>query len=140
MRDSGRLIVLCLLIAATALTQTTTPVITSLNPTSIVAGSPTFTLQVNGANFVTGTQVRVNNSFRTTQFVSSTRVNVTIPASDLTTPRILSITAVNPGSAISAAVNFTVVSNIPAIASISPSSAAVGSGALRSRRSSRHRR
>lgn len=130
MRDSGRLIVLCLLVAATALTQTTTPVITSLNPTSIVAGSAAFTLQVTGANFVNGTQVRVNNSFRTTQFVSSTRVNVSIPATDLTTPRTLSITTLNPGSAASAAVNFRVVSNIPAIASISPSSAAVGSGAL----------
>lgn len=128
MRAGGKLIVvLGLLVAASATAQPTTAVITSIDPTSIVVASPQFTLQVTGANFVSGAQVRVNSAARTTQFVSSTRLNATIPASDLTTVRTLQISAANPGSSASAAVTFRVVSNTPAITSISPSTVAVGS-------------
>lgn len=131
MRHRGKAIILSLLVAATAVPQQTNPpVITALNPTSIVARSPGFTLSLTGANFLTGAQVRVNTSVRPTQFVDSRRLTVSIPSTDLLTVRALSITAANPGTLPSGAVQFQVVSNIPSITSINPSIVPAGSDAF----------
>ena len=61
-----------------------TPVITSISPASVTAFGPDFTLTVNGANFVPGARVSGNaGSDRITTFISSTQLNVLIPASDI---------------------------------------------------------
>jgi len=130
MRHRGKALILCLLVAATAVPQTNPPVITALNPTSIVARSPGFTLSVTGANFLAGAQVRVNGFVRQTQFVDSLHLTVSIPSTDLTTVRALSITAANPGTLQSGAVTFQVVSNIPSITSINPSTVPAGGDAF----------
>lgn len=127
MRGRGTLILLSLLVALSAQAQIATPVITSINPTTVLAGSPPFILNVTGANFIAGAQVRVNNGDRTTQFVDSQHLNVTIPSSDVNAPRTLTITALNPGTQASGPVTLRVISNIPAIASVTPSSIALAS-------------
>jgi len=68
------------------------PRITSLDPTSVAIGSEAFTLIVNGANLASDSVVKWNGSSRTTSFVSSAQLTVTIPASDVTTGGTFSIT------------------------------------------------
>jgi hypothetical protein len=130
MRHLRKAVVLGLLLASTALAQVMTPVITSLNPTSIIAGSPELVVRVTGANFVAGAQVRLNGSNRQTRFVDSRNLDVTLFASDLTQPRTHVFTALNPGTQPSAGVNFQVVSNVPVITSINPEVVAVGSNSF----------
>ena len=48
--------------------------LTTLSPSSAVAGGPAFTLTVNGTGFVNGATVRWNGQARTTTFVSSTQL------------------------------------------------------------------
>jgi hypothetical protein len=60
------------------------PTITSISPTSAVAGSTGFTLTVTGTNYVSGqSTVTWNGSPRTTTFVSATQLTADIPAADI---------------------------------------------------------
>jgi hypothetical protein len=108
------------------------PTITSLSPPSATAGSPGFTLTVNGTGFVNGTSVKVNGSARVTTFVSGTQVTAAILASDIATAGTLSVTVTNPapGGGTSGAASLTVNNPVPAIASISPSSGMEGGAAF----------
>jgi LPXTG-site transpeptidase (sortase) family protein len=72
------------------------PGITSLDPDSTFAEGSTFTLTVNGDNFVTGSIVRWNNSNRATTYVSNTQLRATIPASDIASVGTADITVFNP--------------------------------------------
>src|SRR5512146_1157046 len=59
------------------------PMITSLDPASVVAGSPDFTLTVNGTNFRPDSIVRWGGSDRATVYVSSIQLTATILAADV---------------------------------------------------------
>jgi hypothetical protein len=76
--------------------------------------------------------VRWNNSARVTTFVSSTQVTAQIPATDLTTAGTVNVTVKNPGTggATSNSAKFTIQNPVPAISSISPSSATAGGAAF----------
>jgi N-acetylneuraminic acid mutarotase len=104
------------------------PVLTSLLPSSKTVGSPGFTLTVNGSNFVSGSKVHWNSLVLTTTFVSSTQLTAAVPSSDIRTAGTASVTVVNapPGGGTSNAITFTVNNPVPAISSISPSSATAG--------------
>ncbi len=104
------------------------PIITSLSPSSKTVGSAGFTLTVNGSNFVNGAVVRWNNSARVTNFVSSVKVTAQILATDLTTAGRVPVVVKNPGpgNARSNSLRFTIKNPVPAISSISPSSATAG--------------
>jgi hypothetical protein len=66
---------------------TNTPIsMISLSPPSAAAGGANFTLTITGAGFTTGTQVWVNNTFRSSTFVNSTTLQVVITASDIASP------------------------------------------------------
>jgi uncharacterized protein (TIGR03437 family) len=108
--------------------QNPIPAITSISPSNALAGGGSFTLTVNGTNFINGTTVQWNNSARTTTFVSATQVTATIPASDIAAGDLINVTVSNPapGGGTSGAVTFTVNNPAPAITGISPSSATVG--------------
>lgn len=108
------------------------PTISSLSQTSITAGATGGTLTVTGTNFVGGSVVRWNGSARTTTFVSTTSLDVSIPTSDLATAGIFPVTVFNPtpGGGTSGAVNFTVNNPVPAITSLSPSTAYTGGAAF----------
>jgi peptidoglycan/xylan/chitin deacetylase (PgdA/CDA1 family) len=89
------------------LTGSTTQVgITGINPTSVLAGSSAFTLQVTGVNFVSGSTVRWNGSGRTTTYISATQLQAAISASDIATQGVASVTVSNPDGTVSGALSF----------------------------------
>ena len=61
------------------------PVVTSLSPSSVIAGDPDFVLSVAGTGFVEGSVVRWNGADRPTIFQSSTLLTAAISASDIAT-------------------------------------------------------
>lgn len=89
-----------------------TPSITTISPNAAIATGLAFTLTVNGANFVQGSQVEWDGSSRTTTFVSSGKLQAAISSADLGLPGPITITVVNPApSGTSAGVIFTVAPN-----------------------------
>jgi hypothetical protein len=106
------------------------PTISSISPATTVAGSGGFTLTITGTNFVTNSVVRWNGSPRATTFVSSTRLEAAIPASDVATAGTANVTVFNPapGGGESGAVTFTINNPAPTISSISPATTVAGSG------------
>jgi inosine-uridine nucleoside N-ribohydrolase len=105
------------------------PTLSSISPSTALAGGPAFTLTANGTNFTTGSVIQVNGSNRTTTFVSSSQINASIPASDIASAGTLSITVVSAGGT-SAALSFTVNNPVPSLTSISPNSTTVGGPAF----------
>jgi hypothetical protein len=72
------------------------PQIDSISPTSKIAGSPEFTITVNGSNFVTSSLVNIDGVARSTTFISQTQVTAQIPATDIALSRSINITVSNP--------------------------------------------
>ena len=87
------------------------PAITTLNPTTVTAGSPPFTLFVTGTNFVHNSQVYWNGTVRPTTFDNGMRVRAAIDAENVTLTGTVSITVSNPapGGGTSNVVTLTVV-------------------------------
>lgn len=110
------------------------PVITSLAPTTAVAGSPALTLIVTGSGFASGSVVRWNGSNRTTTVVSTTQLTATITAADLASARTMPVTVFTPtpGGGTSNTINFVVAAApaAPTLSSLSPTSANAGSSDL----------
>ncbi len=105
------------------------PTLNSMSPTSKLAGSPGFTLTVNGVNFVQNSIVRWKGSDRGTTFVSSGQLTAAISAADIATPGTAQVTVFNPapGGGTSSALTFTIVTPPPPVLnSISPSNTLVG--------------
>lgn len=107
------------------------PTITSLTPTSVLSSSGTFTLTVNGTNFISGTNataVRWNYTALATAYVSSTQVTATVPSSVISagTFNIAVVTA----SGTSPSVVFTVNQAPPVISSLSPGTLYVNTGSF----------
>lgn len=86
------------------------PRITGLSPKKKTAGSPKFTLSVNGANFTRNSTVRWNGSNRTTRYVSPVLVTAKIPAKDVKKSGSFNVTVANPppGGGVSNAFRFRV--------------------------------
>src|SRR5439155_1405260 len=59
------------------------PTITSISPSSTIAGSGSFTLTVNGTNFVSTSTVNWNGSALATTFVSSIKLTAIVPAANV---------------------------------------------------------
>ena len=72
------------------------PVTTSLSPSTAALGGPTFTLTVNGSNFVQGATVNWNGSPLTTTYVSATELQATVPSADIATAGSAQVTVTNP--------------------------------------------
>ncbi len=89
--------------------QTPAPTITSISPTSAIAGDPTFTLTVNGTNFVRGSTVSFSGNARATTFVSATQLTAAILASDIAIAGTFNVTVTNSGGGTSNSVSFTVL-------------------------------
>jgi len=103
-----------------------TPVILSIDPSTVVAGSSSFTLTVNGGNFAAGIVIRANGTSLGTTFVSSSKATATVPSTFTLNAGTVNITAVNPGSSPSSSVPLTVVTNQPQITTLDPPSVPVG--------------
>lgn len=81
---------------ATPVNPNPAPILAGLSPSIIPLGTANTTLTINGSNFLQGAIAQINNSARTTTFVSSTQLTAVLNASDLAIASQATITAVNP--------------------------------------------
>jgi len=125
---------LCLLAAllwGTGLCLAQVPVITSINPTSAVAGSPGFTLAVVGQNFSTLSRVLWNGSaLANCAFdAKANTLSCPVPTALVASPGTASIQVVNQvagyPSQYSTTVTFTIIA-VPSISAISPNAVTAG--------------
>jgi hypothetical protein len=106
------------------------PSINSLSPSTVTARGGDFTLTVNGSGFVGTSVVRVNGADRATTFVNNTQLQAAITAADIAAAGSAQITVFTPapGGGTSNALTLTITLDnpVPAISSLSPSSATAG--------------
>ncbi len=104
------------------------PTISSVSPSTIIAGAMASTLTINGGGFIQSSTVQWNQSNRTTTFVSSTQLQVALTVADLALGETAQIVIVNPapGGGASSAVTFTINNPVPTISAVSPSTLIVG--------------
>ena len=109
------------------------PHLTNLSPNNATAGGPSFTLTVNGTNFVKTSAVNWNGTaLNNPHFVSSTQLTVTVPGANIANAGTASITVTNsaPGGGTSNALTFTINNPVANLTSLSPSSKNHGDGAF----------
>jgi hypothetical protein len=106
------------------------PILRSISPSSLSAGSSGQTIALTGTNFFSDSQVQFNGSNRPTTFVSATQVTVQLSASDLAQAGSQNLTVVNTEGLgwTSNPVTLTVNATNPTLTAISPTSATAGSG------------
>jgi len=85
------------------------PIITTLTPSSITAGSDDFALEVTGTNFVDGAKVLWNGEERATVFVSATKLSATILEADVIGSGTYTIKVENPTNIQSNEVEFVIL-------------------------------
>jgi hypothetical protein len=73
------------------------PVIYSMTPEAVNAGTPSTTVVIKGANLLPCSQAQFNGEDRPTTFVNPTRILMEVFASDLANPGQFLVTVVNPG-------------------------------------------
>jgi hypothetical protein len=108
-----------------------TPEISSLDPSSVNAGSVGFPLTVNGSSFVDGAVVSWNGSPRPTTFVNNSKLTAQISAADVASAGTATVTVTNPapggGTSNSATFTITLQPNpVPTLTSLTPNSTAAG--------------
>ena len=74
------------------------PTIAALNPPSMAAGSPAFTLTVNGTNFSSNAMVNWNGAAQTTSFVSANQLMMMVPAAAIANSGAVAVTVTNPAT------------------------------------------
>ena len=86
------------------------PVLTSLSPATARAGLGAVTLTVNGSGFVGESTVQWNGAARPTQFKSSSKLEASIPASDLSAigTALVTVTTPSPGGGTSTSLTFAI--------------------------------
>jgi hypothetical protein len=105
--------------------------VTSISPTTVVAGSGPLTLTVNGTGFQSTTTIQAGDVAEVTSYVSATQVSATLTAEQLASGAELPVIALN-GTASSGsgpAVNLSVTNPAPVIAALTPAVLPAGSGA-----------
>jgi hypothetical protein len=101
------------------------PIVTSISPASIAAGSATFKLTVNGSNFISGMNTLWNSTWVGANVISSTQLTTTIPANLVATAGTAGVVVKTTGG-ISTSQLFTITPAPPVITSLSPSSTTAG--------------
>ena len=116
---------------------TTMPVITTLQPSSVVAGGGDLTLTVHGnyfrasAGIYGGSYVIWNGTLVTTHYESPTLLTATVPAANVATPGTATVVVRNVTDGTSSnTVIFTITAPMPVITALEPSSVVAGSGDL----------
>jgi uncharacterized protein (TIGR03437 family) len=116
-------------VARLSFTTNPAPTLTSLSPTSVMAGTAGFTLIANGSNFLPNSVVRWNGADRQTVSGGLTQLSASIPAGDIAAPGTAQVTVFTPppGGGTSAPLTFTITGNpVPVLGSLKPSSATTG--------------
>ena len=110
------------------------PSVTSLTPSSMPAGSSSFTLTVNGTGFISSSLVQWNGANRSTTFVSGTQLRTTIAAADVALAGTASVRVFTPapGGGTSSALTFTITpdTTAPTVAVTAPVAGAVVMGTV----------
>jgi uncharacterized repeat protein (TIGR01451 family) len=118
--------------------ETLGPVIASINPNTIEAGSGSFTLVVNGERFVNppGTPhdsviLWNGTALPSTFFVSANQLTATVPAANVSQAGVFTVAVLNPGQGgspnqLSNSVLFTVTNPLPRLTAITPTLATAG--------------
>ncbi len=126
--------------SVTSLTFTITPApsnvptITSISPTTVLAGTASANLLISGTQFAPQSVVSVNNTNRSTVFINSTSLQVSLTTVDLATAGTLSIAVTNPAAPPPAPPNggtsnifsYAIDNPFPVITLIAPTSVAAG--------------
>lgn len=120
-----RAALLALLFTGT-ITAQTAPSISSLNPSSVPAGSGAFFLLVGGANFQTGAVVFWNGAALQTFLQSSALLSASVTPNLISTPGVATITVLNPGNLQSNSLSFQIAGVPLSISNSSLPSGAVG--------------
>ncbi|MBI2219310.1 MAG: hypothetical protein HYU51_18685 [Candidatus Rokubacteria bacterium] len=116
--------------AARALTiESPVPELTSLSPSSAMAGGGPFTVTVSGTGFAPSSVVQWNGSSRSTTFVSPTQLLAAVLAADIASAGTATVTVFTPapGGGTSAGGPFPVNNPFPTLTSLSPTSVTAGS-------------
>lgn len=117
-----------------AATPNPAPTVTSIAPTSALAGAAAFSLTVNGTGFMNTSTVQWNGAARATTFVSATQLTAAITAADIATAAAANVTVTTPtpGGGTSGAKSFTIQAPNPAptISTLSPTGAVAGGAAF----------
>lgn len=117
-------------VALSIVTAPSTPIITAISPTSIVAGSPATTIEITGTGFTTSTVAQFNGAALPTSYTNvytatgyTLALLASVPASDLAVTGTASITA-NTVNAMPSGSNAATVSivnpPVPTLTSLSP--------------------
>ena len=106
-----------------------TPVVTSINPSSVAAGSGAFALTINGTGFVPASVVLINGANRGTTFIGTTQLIAQVLATDILESGPVSIRVVSPapGGGTSNEVALTVNNPTPVLTALNPAVVAEGS-------------
>jgi hypothetical protein len=109
------------------------PIVRSISPASVAAGSSGPVITLTGNNFFSDSQVLFNGNSRPTTVISGTQVSVQLSDSDVAQPgtQTLSVSNSSEGPWQSTPVNFTVTGSAPpapTLSAISPTSTVAGSG------------
>jgi hypothetical protein len=109
------------------------PVINSISPNTVVAGTATFTVIVTGSGFINGSTLNWNGVAYTTTFVSATQLTASIPAASIVLAGAVTITVYTPlpGGGTSNAVSFIITSGTnpsPVATGLAPGSVNAGGG------------
>jgi pseudomonalisin len=105
------------------------PTITSINPSIGLLGNAIATLTITGTNFISGATVSFNGTSNAgTVSNGGATITASIPAGEVTAAGLVPVVVVNPasGGGASNSVNFTVNNPVPALTSISPTTAPTG--------------
>ncbi len=98
------------------------PTLSTLNPAGAVAGSGDTPLTLTGTYFVSGAEVLFGGTPLpgTVTFISSTELQVSIPAANLTTAGTFPVAVRNPDAQTSGTVDFVVSNPVPVLSSVTP--------------------
>lgn len=103
------------------------PVVSNLEPSSVVVGSARFTLKVHGSRFTKGSTIHLGSSVLTTKFVSSFELTASVDPHTVHKAGQDRVTVVPAAGFSSNAVTFTFKNPEPIITAVTPDSALVAS-------------
>ena len=112
------------------------PTLSSINPTSVAAGSAAFTLTASGTNFAQGTTILWDGVALPTTVSSSTQLTAKVTADQIATAGAVSVRVMKTDSTTSGAITLTITGGGPGgggsfrLDSISPPAVAAGSSAF----------
>lgn len=110
------------------------PILASMTPPSVQAGSATTSVTLTGTNFVPNSVVTINGATRTTVFSNPTSVQATLTAADFADAEIAQIQVVNPApgggtsNPLTLAVNPTASVGLPVLVDVAPGGAEANNG------------